>query len=225
MYQTFLHDSTFHELLNAIDQEFTHKAKQQGCPDCGGKLHQANYPRSPLGLPAPLRFMYEERYSLCCNTCRHRTTPPSVRFFGRHWYPAPLLVLISALSKGASTRRCAEVKRHFGITVSKSTWRRWCRWWREVFITTPFWQQVKGLLVPTVITHAEQQCLAQQITQSSLSTAIGVVPQAEPSTVPRTIAHTMPRTLLFQFQGKLLEKMHQLLRFLAPLTAGILRAV
>lgn len=153
MYQNFLYNANFHALLVAIDQEFIHKAKQERCI-CGGKLHKAHYPRSPLGLPAQFRSMYEERYSLCCVACRRRTTPPSVRFFGRRWFPAPLLVLISALSKGASERRCALVKRHFGITVSKSTWKRWCCWWRDSFTVTKFWQQSKGLLLTTLqITH------------------------------------------------------------------------
>jgi len=150
MYQNFLYNSTFHALLDTIDQEFTNKAKQEGCPYCGGQLNIADYPRSTFGVPAQFRSMYDERYSLCCDTCRRRITPPSVRFFGRRWFPAPLLLLISLLSKGASSRRCALVKQHFGIAVSLSTWKRWRRWWNTVFPTTLFWQQSKGLLVSTL---------------------------------------------------------------------------
>ena len=128
MYQNFMYDANFHELLCSIDQEFTNKAMQQGCVYCGSKLYQADYPRSPFGLPAQFRPLYNERYSLCCSTCRKRVTPPSVRFFGRRWFPAPFLVLISILMNGASDRRLVQVKRHFGIAVSKSTWRRWRGW-------------------------------------------------------------------------------------------------
>src|SRR3990167_6787935 len=92
----FLLNSTFHLLLIAIDRELAEEARQKGC-ECGGDLHRSNYPRSPFGLPAEFRNSYEERFSFCCNTCRRRTTPPCVRYFGRRWSPAPLLLLISGL--------------------------------------------------------------------------------------------------------------------------------
>jgi hypothetical protein len=190
MSQNFLFDTSFHLLLNKIDQEFAEKIRQQGC-SCGGKLHQADYPRSPFGLPALFRANYDERFSFCCNTCRKRITPQSVRFFGRRWFPAPLLLLISVLSLGVSNRRCAQVRRYFGIFISESTWRRWRRWWRESFMATPFWQQAKGSFLPT-----------DQIMQGPF-----------------------PRVLLAEFQGKIEEKIILLLRFLSPLTAGVLRAV
>jgi hypothetical protein len=190
MSQNFLYKSSFHLLLITIDQELAQKTLKQGCPYCKGKLHQADYPRSPVGVPSPFRPHYEERLSFCCDTCRKRTTPASVRFFGRYWFPAPFLMLISALTLGIgiSERRLAQVKRHFGITVSKSTWRRWRRWWRESFISTPFWQQAKGL-------------------------------------APNMHEAPLPRALLAAFKGGLEEKMCSLLRFLSPLTGGVLRAI
>jgi hypothetical protein len=191
MSQNFLFNATFHLLLNTIDQELTFETQQKGCLYCGGKLHQADYPRSPLGLPAQFRDTYEERYSLCCSICRRRSTPSSVRFFGRRWFPAPLLVLISALMRGANERRRLQVKQYFGFTVSQSTWKRWHQWWCEAFMTTPFWQQVKGLLPP----------------------------------IPKILQGPFPRVLLDMFQGKFEERMCLLLKFLMPLTAGVLRAV
>lgn len=190
MSHKFLFHASFHLLLNKIDQELAEKEKEKGCGYCGGVLHQADYPRSPFGLPAPFRENYDERLSLCCSQCRKRTTPPSVRFFGRRWFPAPLLILISALTLGINERRLMQVKRHLGVTVSESTWKRWRRWWREAFMQTPFWQQAKGSFLP----------------------------------VP-TLIGFFPRVLLMRFQGKLEEKMGFLLNFLAPLTAGVLRAV
>lgn len=144
----FLLDTNFYLLLNTIDQELANQTKQKGCPFCGCTLHLADYPRSPLGIAPAFRDNYESRFSFCCGTCRKRTTPPSVRFFGRRWFPAPVLVFISALMHGVNQRRCAQVKRYFGITVSESTWRRWRLWWREAFIATSFWQQAKGLFSP-----------------------------------------------------------------------------
>jgi hypothetical protein len=114
MSHKFLLNSSFHSLLNAIDQELLNKAQEAGCPFCDGRLDRADYPRSPLGIPAQFRESYDERFSLCCVECRKRTTPPSVRFFGRRWYPAPVLVLISLLTLGINDYRLGQLKRHFG---------------------------------------------------------------------------------------------------------------
>jgi hypothetical protein len=189
MSHKILSNATFHLFLNKIDQELTEEIRKKGCP-CGGKLHRSNYPRSPVGLPSTLRDQYQERLSLCCDTCRKRITPPSVRFFGRRWFPAPFFVLICALTLGINERRLEQVKRHLGIKVSESTWKRWRRWWREVFQVTKFWQQVKGLIPSLLGTQ-----------------------------------RAFPRDLLTAFKGKFTEKLCLLLRFLAPLTSGILQAV
>jgi hypothetical protein len=148
MSHKFLFNASFHLFLNKIDQEFLDKERKKGCCYCQGVLHQADYPRSPFGVPSAFRASYNERFSLCCSQCRKRVTPPSVRFFGRRWFPAPLLILISALMLGINERRLEQVRRHLGITVSESTWKRWRRWWREQFMQTPFWRQMKGLFPP-----------------------------------------------------------------------------
>ena len=191
MSHRFLSDSSFHSILIAIDKELADAAQKKGCLHCGGVLHQAAYPRSPFGMPAAFRSFYEARLSFCCSNCRKRTTPPSVRFFGRRWFPAPLIIFISALMLGINERRLIQIKKHFGIVVSESTWKRWRAWWRTVFVTTPFWLQAKGLLPP----------------------------------VSEIINGPFPRQLFSVFQGVLEEKIHLLLRFLSPLTGGILRAV
>lgn len=144
MSHKFLLKSSFHTLLNTIDHELAEHKRLQGCDFCGGVLHLAPYPRSPFGLPIQFREYYEERLSFCCSDCRRRTTPPSVRFFGRRWFPGPLLVLISALLGGINDQRLEKLKELFGVTVSESTWKRWRRWWRDVFTNTPFWTQNKG---------------------------------------------------------------------------------
>lgn len=143
MSHKFLFDSTFHRVLVAIDRELAENTRQKGCA-CGGTLHVSNYPRSPLGLLAQFRSDYDTRLSFCCNDCRKRTTPPSVRFLGRRWYPAPLLLLISALRVSINDYRLTQIKRHFGISVTDSTWKRWRRWWRSAFVETRFWKQARG---------------------------------------------------------------------------------
>ena len=146
MLHNFLLDSKFHLLLLKIDQELASEVRQEGC-SCGGRLDGADYSRSPFGLPPALRVHYQKRISLCCAKCRKRTTPPSVRFFGRRWFPAPLLLLISMLKGGINEHRIQQLKQHFGIVISESTWKRWRAWWRHSFRQTPFWQQVKGLII------------------------------------------------------------------------------
>lgn len=145
MIHTLLSNASFHSSLAALDRDLAKEVQRKGCP-CGGSLHRADYPRSPLGVPVPLRTDYQERLSFCCSQCRKRITPPSVRFFGRRWYPAAWLTLVSILMLGISERRLAQVKRHLGLNVSEPTWKRWRRWWREVFPQTPFWQQARGYL-------------------------------------------------------------------------------
>lgn len=143
MSHKFLFNSNFHRVLVAIDRELAENTRQKGC-SCGETLHLSNYPRSPLGLPAQFRSNYDSRFSFCCDNCRKRTTPPSVRFFGRRWYPAPLLLFISAFMVSITDYRLAQIKRHFGISVSESTWKRWRRWWREAFTEARFWKEARG---------------------------------------------------------------------------------
>lgn len=145
MSQNFIFKSSFHALNIKIDREMASIVMNKGCDHCGGKLHQAGYPRSPAGMPAEFRDLYNRRTSFCCSICRKRTTPPSVRFFGRRWYPAPIFIFICMLQCRINERRLLLIKQHFGMTVSESTWKRWRRWWRESFEATKFWQREKGI--------------------------------------------------------------------------------
>jgi hypothetical protein len=160
MSHNFLFNAIFHSVLNVIDRDLMDQAKKNRCPFCKNTLHQANYPRSPAGMPAEFRKHYDARLSLCCNVCRKRTTPPSVRFFGRRWYPMPLFIFICILQCGISERRLSQIKKHFGITVSESTWKRWRRWWRESFGETKFWIKEKGFLSTPL---KQNQCLPRAL--------------------------------------------------------------
>jgi hypothetical protein len=146
MSHKFLTNAIFHNLLKEIDINIADEHRKKGCPHCGGNLHQSDYTRSPFGLPQALRVYYQNRISFCCARCRKRSTSQSVRFFGRRWFPAPILMLISTLMGGATQSRCLAVQRHFGITVNKRTWKRWRQWWQKCFPCTPFWQKTKGVL-------------------------------------------------------------------------------
>ncbi|MFH1269216.1 MAG: hypothetical protein ABIK89_26095 [Planctomycetota bacterium] len=69
-------------------------------PRCSGPLHQANYPRKPRGEESDARPVW--RLSFCCGVegCRKRTTPRSLRFFGRKVYLGLTFVIAGILGQG-----------------------------------------------------------------------------------------------------------------------------
>ncbi|HTR08130.1 MAG TPA: hypothetical protein VMJ11_16065 [Paraburkholderia sp.] len=138
-------NSLFAAFLASIDGDLAARAKSKGCAHCGGVLHSATYARKLRGLPdstdPPNR-----RHSFCCQTCRRRTTPASVRFLGRRAYAGTVVVLMSAMGEGVTNRRIEELRRVLG--VHRRTLQRWRHWWRAVFAATPFWSVARGNLMP-----------------------------------------------------------------------------
>ncbi|MFQ5600462.1 MAG: hypothetical protein ACE5G2_07905 [Candidatus Krumholzibacteriia bacterium] len=151
MMHKLLADARFYAALLEIDRDLARAVRGARCP-CGGPLHASHYPRAPRGGPAALPKDYEKRFSFCCalEGCRTRATPPSVRFFGRRWYLAPVVVLVSALEHGVTPRRLAAVRKWLGKQVSRKTVERWRRWWQKVFTATRCWTAGRGRLVPPV---------------------------------------------------------------------------
>jgi hypothetical protein len=140
-------DGRFLALLTRIDENSAERVRLAGCPFCGGTLHQAHYQRKPRGL-GEVSAAFCKRYSFSCGRegCRRRVVPPSVRFMGRHVYPAALVTLSCALRQGLTQRRCKALWRLFG--VARKTLLRWGRWWKETFPATKFWNAHRGMLVP-----------------------------------------------------------------------------
>ncbi|MDP3439542.1 MAG: hypothetical protein Q8R95_08065, partial [Azonexus sp.] len=140
-------DVRFHKALVEIDHELAAKVRARGCPHCGGKLHSAQYPRKPRGW-RPEVGGGETRLSYCCETCRRRTTPASVRFLGRRVYSAAVMVLGSVLpgrlSVAAARPLCVALK------VPKRTLARWREWWRQGFVKTPLWIHGQARFRPTI---------------------------------------------------------------------------
>lgn len=148
MLHAYLGDAKFWRVLQHIDEDLAETARAQGCVHCGGVLHRGDYPRKPRGVPrALLGEAYERRLSFCCarEGCRRRTTPVSVRFFARRVYLGALVVLVSALAHGVSTKRRVSLCERFGVSVR--TVSRWRRWWRECFAITPWWRASRGQFV------------------------------------------------------------------------------
>lgn len=157
MMHELLADARYYATLLKIDWDLARSVRDAGC-DCegGGTLHAAHYPRRSRGGPATLPEGFEKRFSFCCELegCRTRTTPPSVRFFGRRWYLAPVVVLISALRDGVTPRRLAALREWLegrGERLCRQTVERWRRWWLETFAFSPTWESGRGRFVPPVV--------------------------------------------------------------------------
>lgn len=142
MYTTLLADATLFDALLAIDQELAATAQAGRCLFCGGRLDHADYPRKPRGGPATLGAAYEKRTSFCCDACRTRLTPASVRFLGRKVYLGVVVLLACVLRQGPTPTRVARLRDQLG--VSRDTLARWHRWWRDDFVRTPFWTAARS---------------------------------------------------------------------------------
>ena len=138
----FLCDPSFHESLLLLDRELAAEARRQGCLDCGGQLHRANYLRRPMGGPHPRAI----RFSFCCaeDGCRKRRTPSSMRFLARRVYLGVIVVLASVLWRGRTRRRVARLADVLGVRVSERTLGRWRRWWLFDFASSRFWRSRRG---------------------------------------------------------------------------------
>lgn len=150
-----LADPRFYEALFEIDRDMAEAVRDARCSSCGGPLHAADYARKPRGGPAALPEGYERRFSFCCGMdgCRCRATPPSVRYFGRRWYLAPVVVLVSAMRHGVTRRRLVALRewlRGRGERLSRETVERWRRWWLSIFSASPTWSAGRDRFVPPV---------------------------------------------------------------------------
>jgi hypothetical protein len=154
MSEALLTDVRFHRLLLAYDTDLARRARTGRCVRCGGVLHSARYRRKPRGLPAGLGEEYRQRFSFCCavRECRRRKTVTSLRFLGPKVYAAAIVVLVSALTHGATpaTRRRLQAL----VAASRRTVTRWHRWWCETFQRTPFWQRARASFDTPVSTDA-----------------------------------------------------------------------
>jgi hypothetical protein len=137
----------FFEGLMAIDEGIVERAAEQPCRDCGGPLYRGDYPRKPRsGLLALVAEVFERRFSLCCGRegCRHRATPPSVRFLGRRVYVGAVVVVASVVALAVATAGAAV--RSTGVPAR--TTRRWLQWWRGSFTTSVSFVEISARLVP-----------------------------------------------------------------------------
>lgn len=164
MYQDLLRDEQLLGFLFQCDHDLAEKARSEGCPGCGGRLHRADFTRKPRGGPDAMEPEQTRRFSFCCaeDGCRSRLTPPSLRFLGRMVYFATVVLLTQVMRHGASRARVADLERLVGI--SARTLRRWRRWWQGVFAASRFWKSARSRLrnpvVPSALPHALLDCFS-----------------------------------------------------------------
>lgn len=133
----------FHEVFSA-DEQMLEETRRQGCWRCGGRLDRADFARKARGVPEAFEELFARRFSLCCarEGCRKRSTPASVRFFGRRVYAGALFVFASAV--------CALGAFRGGqlLGVPRRTLGRWLSWWQADFPMTPCWTLARGRMLP-----------------------------------------------------------------------------
>lgn len=181
-----VHESKFQDILLAIDRELTARSRAQGCPHCGGVLHSACYPRLLRGAPGGGASSVATRHSLCCQTCRRRLTPPSVRFFGRRRYSTVSTLALLAVKPGRDgdgKARQDQIRRLLG--VSRRTLNRWRRWWRETFVQTPFWSIARARFMPPVPQEALPGALLDRFGGNDLHRLLNLLLFISPLSEPR----------------------------------------
>ncbi len=167
MLRQFLFNSSVYPVLFAIDEDLAAQHQAMACPQCGGRLHVANYPRQPRGLidlPGNRHF----RFSFCCATdgCRRRHTPPSVRFFDHKVYLGVVITLVAGLAQGMAQHRVRELTQSLGI--DRRTLGRWHEWWREVVPKSTFWKEARARWLPPVSDAALPQSLLERFALGSI---------------------------------------------------------
>jgi len=148
LWHELLHDASFYAFLLEADRDLAAQARERGCLRCGGRLDSARYRRKPRGAPVELPAGWDRRESFCCDDCRKRVTPPSLRYLGRRVYAAMVVVLAWVLRQGVTPWRAERLRELVG--VHRRTLARWRAWWVERFVQTELWRAKRGRFLPPV---------------------------------------------------------------------------
>jgi len=87
--------------------------------------------------------------------------PPSVRFWGRRVYWAPVLLIISALRQGTNPAVTLERLKGF-CGVWRSTVKRWQRYFRDLFAQSIGYRRLSGHLMPPIVSDQLPAALLQR---------------------------------------------------------------
>ena len=150
MHANSLNDPWTLNFLLCVDREIEADAAQQPCAYCVDRLHRTYYKRSPRFPGMSLCTSIAVRPSFCCQRdgCRRRMTPPQLRFLGRKVYVSVAILLVAAMTQGASAKRLRTLKSELG--VSPSTVQRWIRYWRQTFVRQRNWSYHRGNFLPPI---------------------------------------------------------------------------
>jgi hypothetical protein len=181
MFRRILADPSLPVILSRMDFDLAEQARAGGCAHCGGRLHSARYPRKPR-WDRVLDPDWGWRWSFCCAVCRRRTTPASVRFLGRHVYPAVVVVLVTALAQGLSGRRLGTLRSAIG--VDRRTLLRWRAWWRETFPQTRFWKEARVRFLPAVDRESLPRSLLIRFSQGTVEGIVSLLRFMAPWSLP-----------------------------------------
>ena len=162
--------ATFCAFLLRIDEELALETRAGGCRRCGGVLHRNRYRRKPRGGPREVAEACSYRLSFSCSICDKRHTPASVRFLGRRIYMAATVVLASALHAGLSEWRVSQLTEWIG--VPRRTLERWCVWWQQAFVDTPFFMTARGQFMPPLEIAALPASLLRRFGGADLSSRL-----------------------------------------------------
>lgn len=186
-----LSDEQFHRLLLKFDEDLARQVRERGCPDCQGVLHAGHFARKPRGTPLWMDEAYCRRLSFCCavHGCRHRSTPPSLRFLGPKVYASAVVVLITALRCGVTPTRMRVLRELIG--VSRRTVERWRGWWSEVFTETDFWRGSGAQLMPPVATMELPASLLERFAGELRERLVALLRWVLPITGGRRVSHAI----------------------------------
>ena len=176
-----LQNPKFLHLLLQIDTELAAQMHAAGCP-CGGVLHRANYPRKPRACPEEILGDFESRFSFCCNCCRNRSTPASIRFLGRRVYLGLAVVLVP---QRRTTMDATAAQLTDALGVPARTIARWRHWWLQVFPTTPLWQTACARFMPPLDTRHLPTSLIERFTGALADRALHLLAFLKPLSVRR----------------------------------------
>ena len=176
-------DAKWQVTVTAIDQQLAEEGKSKGCPYCGGKLHSARFPRLLRGETGNTPVS-THRHSFCCETCRKRVTPPSVRFFGRRRYAMTSMLLISVLQPGKAKKAQHDKLRSL-LGISKRTLARWRLWWREALVRTPLWKAEGACILPPVPWQELPGSLIERFAGNSVQQLLRALVFLSPLSAPR----------------------------------------
>ena len=185
------HPKLFH-FLSTIDGDLAARCRSQGCVFCGGVLHSARYHPKPRGEPLAPQGVPTTRHSFCCETCRRRTTPASVRFLGRRVYPGFIVILLSVMQRGVTDSGIDELRSALG--VARRTLQRWRHWWRQIFVHTPLWQYERGNFMPTIDDATLPASLLERFVNGDAQTRVVqllrfLIPLSAPGSTPQREGH------------------------------------